>query len=182
MKNEHPILMCNEMIHQIKSGQKTETRRTANLKEINQEPFEWRLIGTNPRGNFIFQKSDGSKRSIRSPYGISGHTLWVRESFRIDPEDGILFRADIDDMDNPHPEYKWKPSLFLRREHCRITAEVVDVSLKHLQSITHEEAKAEGLWNVESFMDLWIKINGIGSWNTNPWVWIIRFGNVVIRK
>lgn len=96
---------------------------------------------------------------------------------------------------------KWKPSIFMPREASRITLEVLDIRVERLQDITEEDAKAEGVghgWQMNagwpdylhiknricsltqdtaamSFGTLWESINGKGSWDQNPWVWVITF-------
>lgn len=85
----------------------------------------------------------------------------------------------------------------------RITLEIVDVRVERLNDITGDDAESEGIERVggtyscspwknyrkgekgemdmhcsareRSYMTLWESINGPGSWNLNPWVWVIEF-------
>ena len=97
----------------------------------------------------------------------------------------------------------WKPSIHMPRWASRITLEIVSVHVERLNEITEEDAKAEGIeeikslpivrgatrskcWRdygigvgffqpVQSFRSLWESINGPGSWDANPWVWVVEF-------
>lgn len=95
----------------------------------------------------------------------------------------------------------WKPSIHMPKEAARIFLEITDIRVERLQDISEEDAKAEGVlyygedsgdyknylyndkhgddWGVltaiESFQTLWQSINGIESWDLNPWVWVIEF-------
>lgn len=89
---------------------------------------------------------------------------------------------------------KWRSPLFMMDWMSRITLEIVKVRVERLQDISEEDAKAEGvqkitagnytfdLGNLRScgdartaYIDLWNHINGPGSWDKNPWVWVIEF-------
>jgi hypothetical protein len=96
-------------------------------------------------------------------------------------------------------EWGWRKKLgrFLPRWASRITLEVVSLRVEHLNAISAEDAKAEGIeyregpgfkfygelekldqWThspVWSYETLWESINGAGSWKANPWVWVITF-------
>lgn len=90
---------------------------------------------------------------------------------------------------------------FMPRELSRITLEIVAVRVERLQSITEEDAMAEGIFYhkpdgihhsgyrydefspchgtaVNAYSWLWEKINGPGSWALNPWVWVVEFKRV----
>ncbi|MBY0466179.1 MAG: hypothetical protein K2W33_14670 [Burkholderiales bacterium] len=93
----------------------------------------------------------------------------------------------------------WKrPAIFMRRAASRITLEVTGVRIERLQAISQNDAVNEGLQRlpasgryvvtngdqyfgfastnpVEVYRDLWEGINGAGSWDANPWVWVIAF-------
>jgi hypothetical protein len=92
----------------------------------------------------------------------------------------------------------WKPSIHMPRWASRITLDVKSVRVERLQDISEEDAMAEGIQiapqfcgigfdghPVESsridwaptdyFEELWESINGTGSWEQNPWVWVIEF-------
>ena len=74
----------------------------------------------------------------------------------------------------------------------RITLEITGVRVERLQEISEADAISEGAvqWWQESdrkpvhglarncFRLLWESINGPGSWDENPWVWVIEFRRV----
>lgn len=117
-----------------------------------------------------------------------------------DPEVEGGERWDWDDSEIP-----WRPSIHMPRWACRIVLEVTDVRVERLQAITVEDAEAEGaikvgpietfphrrlygfdmpideFWRqspVDAYMHLWDKINGAGSWDSNPWVWVVSFKRI----
>jgi hypothetical protein len=63
--------------------------------------------------------------------------------------------------------------------------EVVSVRVERLQNISEDDALAEGITLVErgtspvdQFNKLWESINGPGSWEANPWVWVVEFKRI----
>jgi hypothetical protein len=183
---EHPILFSAPMVRAILDGSKTQTRRV--VKPQPDEDGLARLIATG-------EWHDTSASAYRCPYGIPGDRLWVRETFNGNAEVGYAYRATEPDM-NGCP---WRPSIFMPRRASRILIEITDVRVQRLQDISEDDARAEGAafhdgrpighhgWRHdinhgvvystarESFAWLWKSINGAGSWDANPWVWVINF-------
>lgn len=88
-------------------------------------------------------------------------------------------------------EHVWRPSIFMPRWASRITLEIVDVRVQRLHDISEEDAHAEGCRprrfcaepNGETtarreYEWLWERINGEGSWASNPWVWAVSFKRI----
>lgn len=101
-----------------------------------------------------------------------------------------VFKADgpMPD-DSPYETARWCPSIHMPRWACRTVLEITEVRVERLQEITEEDAKAEGCKpHPPSGLDgrvyrrpfecLWGSINGAGSWDLNPWVWVIAFKKV----
>ena len=75
------------------------------------------------------------------------------------------------------------------RARSRITLELTAVRVERLQDISIADAMAEGVVECNAnlrglepcmewcyaYEDLWRSINGPGSWDANPWVWVIEF-------
>ena len=149
--------------------------------------------------------SDEGALFYRSPYGQPGDRLWVKET-TIKVEDhgyeGPVFTESDDgrtvieyglapsedDCTEVEPEdIKLRPSIFMPRAMSRITLEITAVRVERLQDISRGDAMGEGCpfpnmaqgddprqW----YADLWGQINGLGSWDQNPWVWVIEFKRV----
>lgn len=108
-----------------------------------------------------------------------------------------------DDEDDALPA--WKPSIHMKREYSRITLEVAGVRAERLWDISNKDAWAEGCrefpdhpgkdyssyWALDpdggapladtprdEFAGLWRSIHGDGSWQENPWVWVIELKRV----
>lgn len=108
----------------------------------------------------------------------------------------IAYRATWKDPKygcGPDSPKRWRPSIHMPRWVSRITLEVVSVRVERLQDISEADAQAEGVnaddfeyfHNAEgtetareSYQCLWEQINGLGSWDANPWVWVVEFRKV----
>lgn len=86
----------------------------------------------------------------------------------------------------------WKRSpLFMPRHVSRIMLEITDVRVERLNDISEQDALEEGITYNDIpnngldpmrartwFRGLWESINGGGSWDKNPWVWVIELKRV----
>lgn len=93
---------------------------------------------------------------------------------------------------------KLRPSIHMPRWASRILLEITDVRVERLNAINEHDAQAEGVaklrggfwkhyqpgWTQHqlsargSFVTLWKSIYGDESWNSNPWVWVIKFKRI----
>ncbi|MDU9399016.1 hypothetical protein [Pseudomonas sp. zfem003] len=136
------------------------------------------------------------------PHGAPGDRLWVRETFAtlsagqyepVKPACGygqeVRFAATdpLADCDVGVRGYPWRPSIHMPRWASRILLEITAVRVERLQDISDEQALAEGVdqtntsipgYARQRFQDLWESINGAGSWDANPWVWVVEFKRI----
>jgi hypothetical protein len=107
-------------------------------------------------------------------------------------EDGeLVYAADgLTPYEQEQPA--WKPSIHMPRWVSRILLEITDVRVEQLHDITPIQGLAEGVKSCEQDLDpdgndysphelfsmLWVSINGMESWNANPWVWVVEFKRV----
>lgn len=141
---------------------------------------------------------------ISCPYGQPGDRLWVKETHRFDGIDqrigvqekridALSYRADMEG-DQSCDDCAWRPSIFMPRWASRITLEVTGVRVERLQDISADDCVVEGAgspvgtelthgrvtteWNRRAYRALWESINGSGSWDANPWVWVVEFKRI----
>lgn len=138
---------------------------------------------------------------VPCPFGKIGDHLWVRETF-LPRASGkaALYKADYDECEAAglagmySDKGCWKPSIFMPRELSRITLEITKIRVEKLHEIKPQDALNEGIEYerhgyglgdpcdeirmIQSYQDLWESINGKGSWDLNPWVWVIEFRRV----
>lgn len=132
-----------------------------------------------------------------------GDLLWVRETYRhieLPPHQwDEVGECEIDYRATPRKIFKgcevpWRPSIHMPRRDSRLTLRITDVSVERLQDIRGMDALREGVsipahiphdgadldYACREYRHLWESINGPGSWDANPWVWVISFE--VIQK
>jgi hypothetical protein len=158
------------------------------------------LILFDPEYDFYWWRGRIDK-NFKCPYGKIGDVLWVRETwFKMDGQ--FIYKADV-----KYPKsLKWKPSIFMPREACRLRIEITDIRVERLHDISQEDAIKEGieciekapvgdgnlyryylgrnidgvrfgvLNPIESFKSLWQSIND--NWDKNPFVWVIEFKKI----
>ncbi len=156
---ERPMLFSAPMVQAILAGRKTQTRRI---------------------------------KSHINP----GDLIWVKETFSPHPEfpNEIIYRADRggDYQGQAQGDFKWKPSIFMPRKSSRISLVATAIRNERLWDISENDAMNEGVVlkpepycmvgggspYVAEYSDLWEKINGKGSWGSNPIVKVIEFRRI----
>ncbi len=197
---ERPILFSTPMVQAILDGRKTQTRRIIK-PQGNAVCFD---IAMNKDNSDKWPRNlDADERFIsymKCPYGRIGDILWVRETFRRSFGGNYTYLTDVYHPDDD-PQ-KWKPSIFMPKEACRIKLQITNIRVERLHEIMKDEniedIAAEGIpkspfmtydtdeegnilkdFNTyefqEEYINLWESINGKGSWDKNPWVWVIEF-------
>lgn len=97
-----------------------------------------------------------------------------------------------------------RSSLFLEKMDCRTFLEITNIRVERLNDISEEDSMAEGVVDYQdgtfknyfkqkgftdddgveclsakaSFISLWSSINGINSWQANPFVWVVEFKRI----
>lgn len=189
---ERPILFSGPMVVALLQGRKKQTRRAVNPQpEFRGSGDSWYWCG----GGALMRAGYGAKyihtdqcameraMSKSCPYGQPGDRLWVKETFS--PQPHLNAKAYFRATDPLVGVKKWKPSIFMPRNLSRIALEITAIRVERLQDISESDALAEGI-NMEllkmchvtpqnAYRKLWTDINGKGSWEQNPWVWVIDF-------
>ena len=217
-----PMLFSTPMVKSLLNGSKTQTRRLNGLEtaNIHKDYLEY-------KGKYeLFEETFWSKKRAKgichafkitptapqnltfnrcietSPISI-GNIIWVRESFQYVHNRWFDFVDTVYKADEVAWDLygcKWKPSLFMPKEACRLFLKVTDVRIERLNDISELDSINEGILRnhggfemysnfektprnyclsaIESYRSLWEKINGKGSWLQNPFVWVYSFERV----
>lgn len=200
---EIPILFNAPMVRAILEGRKTQTRRIIpEQPNIDPQTGDWLWAYGKPYESVVPIERYVESRLLSCKYGKPGDRLWVRETYRKNElktgwpyEYRATEEQDLTPTDGP-----WKPSIFMPRDASRITLEVKNVRVERLHDISKADAIAEGIerfrpvpgdgdpttkykdasgkWisdPIQAYKTLWESINGPGSWDENPWVWVVKF-------
>lgn len=154
----------------------------------------------------IFMK-DGCSELVKCPYGRPGDRLWVREAWRAakcyDELNGTQLTGKISGRNIKYIEGvdkflsgpqigRYRHARFMPRWASRITLEITNIKVERAQDITDTDALREGVdrtntsitsipgYAVQRFKALWDSIYkdwGYG-WDSNPWVWVIKFKKI----
>ena len=197
---ERPILMSTPMVQAILDGRKTMTRRIIKLPK----KYNWYVFD----GEVHLDSDSNEDYTFDCPYGKIGDVLWVRETWQNECEEiqiaggdwsnaylnatgKFVYKADGEVLPKDSVAFgKWKPSIHMPREACRLRLEITDIKVGRVQDISEEDAMKEGVKGTglssaisadeietarDRFLSLWESINGPDSWHSNPWVWVVSF-------
>lgn len=218
--SDRPILFSAPMVRALLAGTKTQTRRLLkgawqSALEGHDEVLTWFAppdvpwLGLPNRwaASGIYARRHGPSGYNRH-LGLTpcrpGDRLWVREAWRCEarydnraptrlPRSApIYYASDPDPRDSePGCAGRLRASMHLPRWASRLTLTVTDVRVQHLQDISEEDARAEGITPLPSgrfhcghdeegevtsksaitaYGWLWNRINGADAWAANPWV------------
>lgn len=215
------MIFNGEMVRAIINGRKTQTRRIVSERHLNLIDLGSQIGECYPLECGIDHENSQSYYREHCPFGKPSDRIWVRETYqgplfdyehmesyledssKFEKPDFCIYRAD----GKPAPEFYdaddnlhcgWRPSIHMPRWASRITLEITDVRVERLNSISQEDAQAEGMeltgwrptysdpdsggevWTpYDNFAQLWESIYGEESWKANPWVWVIEFKMVI---
>lgn len=195
---ERPILFSAPMVRAILAGTKTQTRRV-----VKGWPLEWLLPPISFTPEYVADPANaacpygqpGGRLWVRETWMADPPITddWPSTQFsgckprdhslipdRYRKPEHCLYRADgRDDL------HGWTPGIHMPRWSSRITLEVTGVRVERLQDISASDAIAEGIprggpenpdgIEQREYRQLWEQINGPGSWDANPWVWVVEF-------
>jgi hypothetical protein len=197
-----PIIFSGPMVEAILEGRKTQTRRLVKPAQPSGAfPFlVFKSSDPTHEGKWVFHASmDPRARALcwlACPFGADGRRLYVREAHFLQATFGQHRDDDRrwgswDGLPRTiHPDGtqicyyrqgfnrcapRWRPSIHMPRWAARLHLAVVRVRVQRVQQISEADVKAEGFETLDAFRLTWIVINGIGSWDSNPWVWVVDF-------
>jgi hypothetical protein len=197
-RKERPILFSGPMVRAILAGRKTQTRRIIKNQEWYNLKGEYgdrlRSVDRCPYG------TAGERLWVRETWTPDHSPFYPHFPVAYRADAGFDYeRNERGETYSPEQKawfpYRWRPSIHMPRWASRITLEITGVRVERLQDISEADAMAEGAERPElspaelhgmpvhpmtgsyadGFRDLWQSINGPGSWDKNPWVWVVEF-------
>ena len=204
---ERGMIFNGEMVRALLDGRKTQTRRIIKDCTVGRDQIS-KFIQIEKKFIGCYPEDVPELIRECCPYGIPGDRIWVCETWAdagASAPDLKLYRANYPEhvpsiYENvpPAKEIRWTPSIHMPRWASRILLEITDVRVERLNAINEHDAQAEGVaklrggfwkhyqpgWTQHqlsargSFVTLWKSIYGDESWNSNPWVWVIKFKRI----
>jgi len=199
---ERPILFSGPMVRAIMEGRKTQTRRIVKgcFPPIT-GPDHWNDFTDQAHVFKCPYGKPGDQLWVREAWAWGTGPADGQEPTK--DNTAIIYREDWERTYPKGSDYdlsgSWKPSIHMPRWASRIQLEVTGVRVERLQDISEEDAWAEGVpcsawqewdWDddgyptpwgkryqraKEEYEELWESINGLGSWASDPFVWVIEF-------
>lgn len=181
---ERPINLKSHEVLEILQGRKTQLRRVVKPQPSIRCPFG--QVGDRlwVRETWMYLLGDDSRDQC---------------SYRADAP-SVSFDSEARDYG-----IKWRPPINMPRSASRILLEVVSIRVQRLHDISEADAIAEGSYldrcaclprskdrtpmhaafklqtchiHGSEFSYLWESVNGNGSWDKNPWVWVVEFKRI----
>ena len=193
---ESPILFSAPMVRAILDGTKTQTRRVVKIKTPKSASFldysvDGVRVGPCPFGE------PGDRLWVRETWAAP-HSEDGRPPSAIQCDQLRIHYLASEGRGG----LVWRPSIHMPRWASRITLEITGVRVERLWEVSETDAVAEGVASItvsdggasrwvnysrpdskgsafgdarSSYRSLWEEINGQGSWDANPWVWVVEF-------
>jgi hypothetical protein len=183
------ICFIEPLFSKVVAGQKTQTRRI-----ITQQPDGRGLRSS----NVPFEDWHGNEFK---PKYMVGETVYLKEPYlSLNNQEPVLiykYGEDYSDVEELSP-IKWSNKLFMPQYAARHFIKITGVRAERLRDISEEDCIKEGItkhkvirldriWYVtvneqsgwptaqKAYAALIDHINGKGTWDSNPWVWVYDF-------
>jgi hypothetical protein len=195
---ERGILFSGPMVEALLAGTKTQTRRA-----VRPQPGEG-IAPRNPFGQpgdrlwvrerfvaFGHWQTRHNAAKAREEWFFTDLTRQTGRQWRYGDADPQAARVA-----GAAPTWHPRPALFMPRAASRILLEIVEVRSERLRAIGRADAMAEGIRRVGdawalagteettrdpvlAYRAVWDSINGAGSWEADPLVWVVGFRRLV---
>lgn len=200
------MLFSSEMVRAILGERKTQTRRLARDCRIDSHGNAWQ--GKWNFGQDVWGKPHVDR--WKKPCNVGDH-IYVRETWGVlnDKHHRYCYLVDSQYPQGRSRQQlvgnRWRPSIHMPKAAARIWLEVTDVRTERLQDISEKDAIAEGIDMESEFASLCIDLetapysndlvrnsaaitvfkklweSTCGSWDANPWVWVIEFKQIEVK-
>jgi hypothetical protein len=191
---ERGILFSGPMVEALLAGTKTQTRRAlrrqAGEGQPARNPFGQPGDRLWVRERFVAFGHWQTRRNAakgREEWFFTDLTRQTGQAWRYEGADPHAAR-----IAGAAPTWHPRPALFMPRAASRILLEIVDVRSERLQALSRADAIEEGIrragdaWvlagsaetthdPVLAYRAVWEAINGAGSWDADPLVWVVGF-------
>ena len=200
---ERPILFSAPMVRALLAGTKTQTRRVAKIDDVaNGKPVQWVSVAPCTTGIMEVRCPYGEPGDlVYARETWAAPHAYDHLPPRLIPQDARIHYAATEERGG----LLWRPSIHMPRWASRITLDITVVRVERLQEISEADAMAEGVhgypfrpddgWPLctgymvgaddgattlhpkpqDPYRLLWEQINGRGSWDANPFVWVLEF-------
>ena len=186
------IIFSEAIFKAVIEGRKTQTRRI-----MKTQPIEvWDGVPIKSASDTI-----AIYKEIKLRYKV-GEVVYLKEPYQYvgGYNAGIKYKYDNDENINLIVGIIWKNKLFMPEKYARYFIEITDVRVERVQDISEEDCLKEGILckkfigdNSKYFYEtptissgfydtpqqayaaLIDKINGKGTWEANPFVWVYEF-------
>ena len=187
-----------ELTNLVLSGKKTQTR---DVIKIQDERLDY-LRGWNLDGGFAEFGRVGEEPLRLYPKYYVGEVVAVAMRYKTIYERVVKTREYIEEIKRKYRKEKgWANKMYVKPDSMPFTIKITNIRVKRLQDISNEDCLKEGIgkmlvggeYHLYSFLDkkkyewtdfrtpqeafatLIDKINGKGTWESNPYVWVYDF-------
>ena len=189
--NQRGIIFSKPMVLALLAGIKTQTRRKLKFQPANAS--ELPALGACPYGQpcdrlWVREAWRTLKEYDAKQPGELPHDVPLR------------YEADQHYNQSEFEPGRLRQGIFMPRWASRIELEITHVRLQRLQDISESDVIAEGILAIygntpaEDFLAdeededllgptdlyraIWESLHGAGSWESNPWVWVVGFRKI----
>ena len=178
-----------EMNLAIREDRKHATRRIEEcLAEINKEPDKWRILMVGDVAH-CWGMIPSDFTVVKPRYRVGG-IVYVKEAWATENQYNHLKPREIprtaqifylsDGYYDPFIMGKRRSPLFMPEWSARIFPKILEVKPQRLQSMTEQEAKAEGFkadvfTSAKKNFAAYFEVLHPGSWERNEWVIVYKF-------
>lgn len=181
----------------VLSGQKTQTRRIIKPQD---ERLDY-LRGWNLDWGFAEFGREGETPLRLYPKYYVGEVVAVAMRYKTIYERVVRTREYIEEIERKYRKEKgWTNKMYVKPDSMPFTIKITNIRVERLQNISDEDCMKEGIEKMlvggdhlysfldkkryewtdlrtpqEAFVALIDKINGKGTWESNPYVWVYEF-------